>query len=211
MSNAIDVSSLIACHECDLLHHQTALPLGGVACCTRCGARLYANPRNSLDRALALTLAAVILFAVVNFFPIVGLDAQGNLSSATMPGSALALYKADMASVAMLVFATTVLAPAAYLSAMLYLLLPYKFGRVPPMMPLVLRAVHMLKHWGMVEVYLLGLLAALVKLAHLAAIKPGPGMWLLGLLVFVLAAAITAFDAHNFWHVGETTSSAQPQ
>lgn len=200
-------SSLIACHECDLLHRRTALPPGGVASCTRCGAELYANPRDSLNRATALALAAAILFAVVNLFPIVSLDAQGIVTSATLPGSAHALHEAGMDSVALLVFATTVLMPALQLSAMLYLLLPFKFGQRPPLMAQVLRAVHFLKHWGMVEVYLLGVLAALVKLGHLAIIKPGPALWLLGLLIFVLAAAVAAFDAHDFWQdAGEVSA-----
>jgi paraquat-inducible protein A len=203
MSESLAFSSLIACHECDLLHRRMALPPGGVARCTRCGAELYANPRDSLNRALALTLAAAILFATVNFFPIVDLDAQGIITKATLPGSAMALHKAGMTSVALLVFATTVLVPTALFAAMLYLLVPYKFGRIPPMMPLVLRAVHVLKHWGMVEVYLLGVLAALVKLGHLAIIIPGPSLWLLAVLVFVLAAAVSAFNAHDFWHEGE--------
>jgi paraquat-inducible protein A len=203
MSESSAISSLIACHECDLLHRQMALPPGGMACCTRCGAQLYANPVDSLNRALALTLAAAILFVLVNLFPIVDLDAQGIITKATLPGSALALHEAGMTSVALLVFATTVVVPMVLFAAMLYLLIPYKLGQRPPMMPLVLRTVHMLKHWGMVEVYLLGVLAALVKLGHLAIIKPGPSLWLLAVLVFVLAAAVAAFDAHDFWHSGE--------
>jgi paraquat-inducible protein A len=203
MSESSSVSTLIACHECDLLHRKTALPPGGVARCTRCGAELYANPVDSLNRALALTLAAAILFFLVNLFPIVDLDAQGIITKATLPGSALALHEAGMTSVAVLVFATTVLVPTALFAAMLYLLVHDKFGKRPPMMPLVLRAVHELKHWGMVEVYLLGVLAALVKLGHLAIIKPGPSLWVLAVLVFVLAAAVSAFDAHDFWHTGE--------
>jgi paraquat-inducible protein A len=203
LSDSSAISSLIACHECDLLHRKKVLPPGGVARCTRCGAELYANPVDSLNRSLALTLAAAILFFLVNLFPIVDLDAQGIITKATLPGSALALHEAGMTSVALLVFTTTVLVPAALFAGMLYLLIPYKFGQTPPMMPLVLRAVHMLKHWGMVEVYLLGVLAALVKLGHLAIIKPGPSLWLLAVLVFVLAAAVSAVNRHDFWHEGE--------
>jgi len=207
MGSSPDISSLIACHECDLLHRQTALPPGGVACCTRCGAELYANPRDSLNRALALTLAAAILYVTLNVLPIVSLDAQGIVTTATLLGSARALHAAGMTSVALLVFATTIFVPTAYLFAMLYLLVPYKFGYTPPQMPEVLRAVHMLKHWGMIEVYLLGVMAALVKLGHLAIIKPGPSLWLLAALVFVLAAAVAAFDSHNFWHIGEAAGN----
>ena len=210
-SASTPVASLIACNECDLIHRPTVLPPGGVACCTRCGAELYANPRDSLNRALALTLAAAVLFFLVNVFPLVDLDAQGIVTKATLSGSALALHQAGMSSVALLVFVTTILAPTVQLAAMLYLLLPYKFGFIPPKMPLVLRMVHAVKHWGMVEVYLLGVLAALVKLGHLAIIKPGYSLWLLAVLVFVLAAAFSAFDAHDFWQSGESSARRKPQ
>ena len=67
-------AKLIACHECDLLQREVPLPTGGVV---RCGAELYRSHPDSFERTLALTAAAIVLFAIANAFPIVGLKLQG--------------------------------------------------------------------------------------------------------------------------------------
>jgi paraquat-inducible protein A len=38
-----------------------------------------------------------------------------------------------------------------------------------------------------------------VKLAHIAAIIPGVGLWAFAALMFMLAAAAAAFDARQLW------------
>ena len=73
--SAMSAASLTACHECDLLQRETPLAPGGTARCPRCGAVLYRNQPDGLDRTLAYTLGAAALFVVANSFPIVGLDA----------------------------------------------------------------------------------------------------------------------------------------
>ena len=65
---------LIACPECDLLQSEIALPATETAACRRCGVELYRGSSDSLDRVLALTLAAVVLLIVANAMPIASLD-----------------------------------------------------------------------------------------------------------------------------------------
>ena len=68
---------LIACHECDLLQREIALPPGRVARCGRCGAELYRSAHKSVDHTLAFILAAAVLLIVANAYPIVGLSDPG--------------------------------------------------------------------------------------------------------------------------------------
>ena len=191
--------ALIACHECDLLQREVQLPPGGTARCTRCGAVLYRNTRDGLDRTLAYALGAAVLFLVANAFPIVGLDAQGNHTSTTLFGTVRTLHDDGMTSVAGLVFVTTILMPALNIGALLYMLLPLKLGRVPRGLPAVFRLVDAVRPWGMVEVFMLGTLVALTKLAALASVVPGIALWSFGALMFLVAAAAAAFDSHAFW------------
>ena len=85
--------TLIACPECDLLQKSTPLSKGAVARCPRCRMVLYRLADDNLDRPLAYTLAATVLFVVANMFPIVGLELQGQSSAATLFGTAQALYE----------------------------------------------------------------------------------------------------------------------
>jgi paraquat-inducible protein A len=62
-----------------------------------------------------------------------------------------------------------------------------------------MRAIQMLHPWGMVEVFLLGVLVSLVKLAHLAQVHPGIGLWSFFVLIVLLATSASRFDAALLW------------
>jgi paraquat-inducible protein A len=191
--------ALIACRECDLLQRAVVLSEGGTARCPRCGAVLYRKTAGSLDRTLAYALAAAALFVIANTFPILGLDAQGDHTSTTVFGTVRALHATGMSAVAALVCVTTILIPAIDLAALLYLLVPLRLGRVPPGVPAMLRLIQAVRPWGMVEVFLLGMLVSLVKLAHLASVHTGVALWSFAGLMLLLAATAASFDAQAIW------------
>jgi paraquat-inducible protein A len=193
------LSALTACHECDLLQQEPILPPGGVACCQRCNAVLFRHTPDSLDRGLAYVLGAAILFIVANVFPIVGLEVQGTLNATSLYGAVQRIWDNDMQGVAALVFATTILIPATEIALMLYLLLPLKFGWLPGETKLALRILQAVRPWSMTQVFILGVLVALVKLAHLAHVVPGVALWAFAGLILSLTAAATNFNAHQLW------------
>jgi len=190
---------LTACHECDLLQREPILPPGGVACCQRCDAVLFRDTPDLVDRGLAWTLAAAILFVVANIFPIVGLEVQGTLNATSLYGAVERIWDNNMEGVAALVFGTTILIPAMEISMMLYLLLPLKFGWLPEEAKSILRILQSVRPWSMTQVFILGVLVALVKLAHLAHVVPGIALWAFGGLILSLTAAIANFNAHALW------------
>ncbi|QYD68333.1 paraquat-inducible protein A [Paraburkholderia edwinii] len=202
---------LIACHECDLLQYEKPLLRGATARCARCGAELYRHQPNSIDRALAYTLGAVILFAVANAFPIVGLSVKGDLVETSLIGAADALYRDGMWPIAGLVFVTTVVMPLLQMLAMIYLLLPLWLGRVPLAHNLAFHLLHLARPWAMVEVLILGMLVALVKLAVIASVVPGVSLWAFGAVMVLLAAAASAFDPRECWaRIQPATASDEP-
>lgn len=193
------MQSLIACPECDLLQRAIPLRSGHAARCTRCDAVLYHQGSGNLNRPLAFTLSAGILFLIANAFPIVGLDLQGQSSAATLFGMSRALYDENMPMLAALVFFTTILVPAVQLAAMTYVLVPLHLNRVPPGLPAALRVLQAVRPWGMIEVFILGLLVSLVKLAGMATVEPGIALWSFGGLLFLIAAAVASFDPREIW------------
>ncbi len=190
---------IIACRECDLLQREITLPAGGAARCRRCGALLYRNIRHDLDRTVAYLLSAAVLYLIANVYPIVGLEAQGVLNTTTLFGAVLALLNQGLPAVALLVFVTAILAPAVELAAMLYLLLPLKLGRVPVGFAIILRAVREVMQWNMIEVFMLGLLVSIVKLATFASVVPDLALWSLAGLTLMMTAAAASFDPHAIW------------
>ncbi|MGD8438557.1 MAG: paraquat-inducible protein A, partial [Syntrophobacterales bacterium] len=103
--------SLIACHECDLLHKIQPLPDGGAARCVRCDALLYYQKKDSLDRTLALTIAGLVLFIVANTFPFLAMKSGSIVRETTLITGVKGLYAQGMQSLALLVFLTSILVP----------------------------------------------------------------------------------------------------
>ena len=192
--------ALVACPECDLLHRRAALPSEGEAHCVRCGACLYRGARPDANtRALALALAACILFVLANAFPILGLELQGVRSRATLIGAVRALWEEDARAVAALVFVTAVLVPAAELIGITWVLTALRrrsrgWGAVP-----MLHFIESVKPWGMVEVFVLGVLVSLVKLAHVASVEAGIALFSFAALMLLVAATAAAFDVDAAW------------
>lgn len=191
--------NLIACHECDQLQREIALPPGGAATCRRCGALLYRNNLGALDRTLALLLAASVCFILANTFPIVGIEVQGNHSATTLFGAVQTLWREDMPLIAALVLFTTILAPAFELATTIFVLAALRFGASLVGLPLLLRLVLASEPWSMIEVFMLGVLVSVVKLSHLAGIMPGIALWAYAALMLLLAAATATLNARDLW------------
>ena len=198
----------LACHECDLLQTEPALAPGQTARCVRCGAFLARNPPDSLDRTLALTLTAAILYVIANAWPLVGLEMQGRRVEVTLIGAVQALWSEGMTPVAALVFGTALLFPLLELAMILVVLVPLRLGRVSPRMAPFFRLVRSVQPWGMVEVFLLGMLVSLVKLSHMATVLLGPAFWAMAALILTVTLAGRAFDSRLLWQAPPSGASA---
>jgi len=197
--------TLTACHECDLLVHEVDRQQTSrySALCPRCGALLYRHSRHSLEHTLALACACLVLLVVANTFPVVGLNIQGQRIDTTVIGAALQLWREDMLAVAILVLVTTTLTPLLEMAAVIWLVLPLMLGRRPPAFARVFRMLQAAHPWAMVEVFLLGILVALVKLSHLAEVLPGPAMWCFGALMLLLTAVSAIIEPRDLWRAWE--------
>jgi len=194
------MEALIACHECDLIHRVKPLPKKGVANCSRCGSVLYRHKPNSLERTLALSLAGLVLFVLANSFPFLALKMEAQVHQTNLITGIKVLYTQGMQALAILVLLTTILAPLAQLLGMLYVLLPLRHHRVAPKFAPIFRFVLSLQPWSMMEVFMLGILVSVVKLAKMAQIVPGIAIFSFFGLIVVLTAATVSLDPHEIWH-----------
>ena len=192
-------NNLVACPECDALQREVPLVPHGEAVCTRCGAELFRNKPGSLDRTLALMIAAGIVFIGANSFPLMELEAQGMQSRTTILGTVLVLHEAGWSLIALLVLATAIVIPFLQVGLSLAVLLPLKLGHVPRGLGFLSRALDTVWPWGMVEVFLLGAMISLVKLTKIASVYTGSALYLIGAYAFLISAAVAAFDDRAFW------------
>lgn len=195
----MDHSFIIACHDCDLIHRVESVPEGHVARCSRCNAVLYHHKRNSLDRALALTFAGLILFVIANCYPFLGFKIGANIRQTSLITGCEELFLQGKWQLASVVLFTTILIPGLQLLGLLYVLVPLKMNRVPRGLGGIFRFIGHLGPWAMMEVFMLGILVSLVKLAKMATIVPGISVYAFMALIFVLAGSIATLDPHIIW------------
>jgi len=189
----------IACHQCDLVHHIPPLPERATVRCIRCGAVLLRTKPNSIDRTLALLLAGLILFSVACSFPFLGLRSGAAMQETALVSGVQTLYNQGMTGLSMLVLMTCILIPLAQMLGLFYVLAPLKFNRTAPFAGRVFRWYRSLQPWGMMEIFMLGILIAVVKLGEMATIIPGIALIAFSLLIFVLAAMLSVLEPHQVW------------
>ena len=202
-------SSLIACQHCDLLQRLPELETGASARCPRCSKELWRRREDSLNRTLALTLAAAVLYVIANSVPMLGLTIVGRGASTTVIGGAEHLWDNGQQIVAVLVLFTAVIAPALQIGLMLAIVLGAMRQRAPRWVGALLRHHPTTRIWSMIEVMMVGVLVALVKIADYATVIPGVALFVLWVLVFVLAGMQASFDSREVWEKIEWADEAQ--
>jgi len=193
------VSQSIACPDCDLLQRLPPLPPGAKAQCARCHCVLAKQPSGPRDLPLALTVAAAIAFVIANVMPLMDLSVVGRVASTTIAGGAYVMWMEGQRITGVLVLFCALIAPGSYLLFMLTLQLAARRSTVPRWVSEMLRWVHHFQMWSMLEVMLLGILVALIKIAQLATVQAGIGMYAVGALVLLFPAIMVTFDPRELW------------
>jgi paraquat-inducible protein A len=183
-----------------MLQHRAVLPAKSKAQCVRCGATLYRDIPNSIDRTIALAIAGLVLFVCANVFPFLAFEVAGKTVQSTLLSGAFSLKQQGMWEVALLVVFTCFIAPLAQLMLMLYIFVPLKLQALPYGLSRSFRLLREIQQWNMIEVFMVGILVALVKLTKMAVLVPGLAMWSFLGLIIVLTAAAAAIDPHVVWN-----------
>jgi paraquat-inducible protein A len=206
-----EIAHTIACEHCDAVFKKLSLSHGEIARCTRCGGELDRNAQRRRNHLLPLTIASLIIFVIANVFPIVEMELQGFHSQTTLMGAVLSLATEGISLVALLVMATTLLFPLMQMLILLYLLIPSKFAaRLMPTKSsghkqgfnILIRLMQSLRPWGMIEVFLLAVLVALIKLSEMATIIPGIALWAFCMLT-VMLTVVVSFNPRYLWQLEE--------
>jgi paraquat-inducible protein A len=164
---------------------------------------LASQPSGPPDLALALTCTATIAYLVANLLPLMQLSVEGRVASTTITGGAYQMWMQGQPMTAILVAFCALIAPGGYLLLMFTLLLAARRSYTPQWVAGMLRWVKHLRVWSMGEVMMVGILVALVKIAELATVTPGVGIYAFGSLVLLFPSIMLTFDVHEVWRTIE--------
>jgi paraquat-inducible protein A len=197
-----EVTSLshMACPDCDLIQTLPPLQIGEVANCIRCNATLFKNQKNSVDRSLAFAITGLILFIIANLFPLLSLKAMGLTQDGTLLSTSMSLFQADRPFLSIVILLTTFVFPATTLLGTIYILLQVKNNRINAYTAPLFRFLRSTDAWGMLEIFMLAVLVAVVKLGDLADVIYGISLYAFCLLIISLTLLSYSLNPHDVWN-----------
>jgi paraquat-inducible protein A len=194
--------AVAACPTCGLVQAVDPLPPGTVAECIRCGSFLEARrSERSLEVTAALTLAALILYVPANVYPITKMYLYGAYSESTVWDGVVMLMQGEQWVVAVIVFLASMVIPLVKLAGLLSLVVTARmgWGRRLRSRTQLYKFIDAIGPWAMLDVFLLAVLVALVKLSTWAKILPGPGLLAFSAVVVLTMLASASFDPRSIW------------
>jgi len=190
----------MACPDCDLLQILPTLSINESANCIRCDAILFKNKKNSVDRSLAFAITGLILFVLANLFPLISLKAMGITQDGTLLSTAVSLVQAERPLLGILIFLTTIFFPAFTLIGTITILIQVKTDRLNTMTAPLFRFLRSTDAWGMLEIFMLAVLVAVVKLGDLADVIFGISLFAFCLLILALTLLSYSLNPHDVWN-----------
>ena len=173
--------------------------------CPRCGTRLHFRKPNSIMRTWALIIAAFIFYIPANVLPITHVISFGKAQSDTIMSGVIYFVKSGSWPIALVIFVASVFVPLLKLFLLTYLLISVQVKSQwrPKDRTRLYRITEAVGRWSMVDIYVVTILVALVKLGSLATMQAGAGaIFFAGVVVITIFAAMS-FDPRLIWDTQE--------
>src|SRR5687768_16816255 len=158
------MAEVMLCRCCDLAVQIGELAPGTRAQCPRCGSRVSERKFNSLQRTAALSLAALVLYVPANIYPILRMEFYGAYSESTVWDGCVRLFQDGMWFIAVIVFLASIIIPLFKLLGLFFLVLTARSVRWQRERTRIYQFIDVIGPWAMLDVFLLAVLVAVVKL-----------------------------------------------
>ena len=183
------------CHTC------LALSAVDGSRCRRCGAHVHPRIPHSLQRTIALLIAAVILYVPANLFPIMTTDQFGSSVDSTIIGGVVILWNMGSYPVALVILVASVLVPIGKILTVATLC--WTVGRrlaiSPRQRTTLYRVTEFIGKWSMVDVFVVAVLVALIQITGIIVIRPGAAALAFAGVVISTMLAAESFDPRLLW------------
>ncbi|AZG07516.1 paraquat-inducible membrane protein A [Pigmentiphaga sp. H8] len=190
-------AGVMECPQCSAIHPRRR---GGSAC-DRCGAALHLRKPDSLRRTWAFLLAAMALYLPANILPIMTTGTLLGSQTNTILSGVVYLWQDGSYFVAAVVFCASIVIPIFKLAVLLMLVITVQVRSIwrPVERTRLYGMVEAVGRWSMVDVFVVALLASLVRLDALATVRPEPGAIAFGAVVVLTMLASMSFDPRLIW------------
>jgi paraquat-inducible protein A len=202
----------IACHECDVLLNLPEIEEGQRAYCPRCNHLISSHPHGGMERSLSFAISAVIFLGITSMYPFLALKSHGLESVMTLLQSATTLYQEGDELLAAFVLIFIIIAPLLILLCIIWTLgyLVFTGKRAPGAYGLA-HIISVVTPWGMAEIFLMGILVAMVKIVSLATVVLDFSFWSYVGFTICFTLSLINLDQHYYWNALEKAKPWQVQ
>lgn len=191
---------LLICEHCDSVYRRRELARGEMARCLRCDALLERRQWFDIEGLLALAITGLILFLIANSWPVMSIGLGGQLQGTTLWGMAVFMWNDGYPLIAAITVFTLLAVPFLRMSGIVWMLVWARRGIRAPGFVGILVVLAWIRPWAMVEVFVLGVLVAIVKSASYYDVVAGFGVVAYGALT-VLATLASSVDLRGLWEL----------
>ena len=192
------MNEVICCSACGLLMEDNAS--ASQIFCPRCERSVRKRPHN-IDVDFGLAIGALILFFPAMYLPIMTFELGNEGTTDTMLSALYYFYLDGYPILSILVFFTSIFAPLVQIIVSILLFSPLVNYKKPRYMKLYFKILVKIRHWVMLDVYLIAILVSTVKLRADAEVVFGTGFVLFVFLMTFSFLLSSRFDRRQIWKV----------
>ncbi|MFC0174331.1 paraquat-inducible protein A [Vibrio comitans] len=195
--------SIISCHECGIASDVDSLKAGEQARCPRCHCHLLGADRDPVQGPICYALASLIAFIASLAYPFMSFSIQGLSQQISLYQAAEVLANFNNNTLSVLLIFSVLVLPAIYLVCLLYLYSCISNtvlkNRTQNLQKRILKILSRIKPWLMVDVFLIGVLVSLVKIAALADVSMGISFWAFAIFTCLMVKTVSTADLYWVW------------
>lgn len=186
-------------YDCKICNSPLNIIEGHVATCERCGHRDTSFTRKSSKLCLAFAMTALVFYLPANIFPFMTIELYGNRNSSTIWTGIESLMDQKSYAIAAIVFLASILIPVLKLTILIYLSATAGNGQRAKFKMQLYHFVEAVGRWSMLDIFLLAIMVAIVKLGHWTTVEPEKGAAMFLLVVIFTMMASAYFDPRKLW------------
>jgi paraquat-inducible protein A len=201
------LGSCPVCHEIV----KVSYPEKRIAICPRCGSEVHPRKPDSIQQTWALLIASIVFFIPANMLPMMQVETFAGTQSDTIISGVIYFIETGSYLIAFVIFVASIIVPVIKLMILIYLLLSVQKGSClyRNQRRRLYRLTEIIGRWSMVDVYVVGIMVALVHFGGLTQIKAAMGANFFLLVVIVTMFAAMQFDPRLIWDTKECDGKAK--
>ncbi|MBJ7553631.1 PqiA/YebS family transporter subunit [Marinomonas spartinae] len=188
------------CKECDWVTPIPELQEGQQLRCARCRSTLFYQPRQRLNNLLAFGGSAILMLALSLSFPFLSFSVAGVGRTVSLWQEVSTLLLNSFTFLGVLILIALLILPALYLFCVILLAWFLKRSRYQRLQTYLIRILVGVQPWLMVDVFLVGVIVALIKMQGSVSIDLGLSFWAFCGFVICLLKTVSMVDVRWFWH-----------